>query len=656
MAGLKFDTLPDVGSPQAYYQQPKTKKKDFLTDQISTVGGILGGIAGLPLGILGAGGGSAAGSGLGEVIENILIGEDPTKNVGQEAVLGGVFGAGPIRLGKALIGGGRTTTETAARGTLTQNATEPLKTSTQGKLQDLGNQALTSQYGTISKPVARATNPSQTIGQLADYGVTNPQDVERISNAITGADGIINRAVIQSVSGARGVNTGGMRRIAKDAIEINGLVEKDAASVRQVVEAQFKKLEGGPAGSIRPNANPNDVFEVMKALEKRASNLRGRGSNNRLTTPEREDQARVLLQVRDELEDRLFQASGADQNVSKVLTPRLREQLMALQPNNPRWQAFVDERIMPAQGVRELRSATAPFVRANQIIDEGDMNSMTFGGRGGNLFSALSSGQGAAGTIGNVVSGLVQPIAARYGGQALREAGNKVPRQGATRPMRPLGVAARVGVGAPVASSLVDVLQGDASFSEPPATLESALLQTQSPTGLQQQTPYTQENLLYDIQRDPKNADEYIKQYQALQEIFSPQQAKLNATQQETANRARNALLDLQVLEQAIDSGDLLKTAIPFSDNAFVGNALGTTDIQSALFNIGDVILRARTGAQAPESEVRAFVRGFLPRGGESRESQLYKLQRAARELAGMASPSATQQPSDLAAAIMATR
>lgn len=88
-------------------QQPK-KKKNFFVDQISTATGIAGGLLGARGGMAGAGIGSGLGSGLGEAIENALTGESLSKNVLKEAAIGGVMGAGPLKLlkgGAALAGG-----------------------------------------------------------------------------------------------------------------------------------------------------------------------------------------------------------------------------------------------------------------------------------------------------------------------------------------------------------------------------------------------------------------------------------------------------------------------------------------------------------------------------------------------------------------------
>lgn len=528
-----------------------------------------------------------------------------------------------------------------------------LKTSTGSKLQDLGNKALLSQYGTLPANVARQTNPAKTVGELADIGITNPMDAERIAKSITGASGILNRAVAKSVDKAGGVDTTGLRRIAEDALQLNGVVEKDASSVLSVVDSQLRRLQGGPAGSLNPLANPNDALDVLKSLEKRIANLNGKGGNYRLATPERADQARVLQSLHDEIQDRLYRGAGADKNISSVLTPEVRTQLLSLKPNDAKWQQFIDNKVMGARTIEDLRGAQAPFVRAGRIIDEADQNSITFGGRGGNLANNLGTG-GIGGAVASAAMNVAQPVLARFGGQALRSAGNRAPglSQPASlinQPRTRLGAAMGAGVTAPLISTGIDAAQ--AVTDRPPVSedmpLESALMYNQEQPGRAQQletSPYPRQNLIADLQRDPANAEEYISYYNALQEAYKPAaQPKLSAAQQETANRAQNAMNDLSVLGKAIESGDILKTSIPGSNTAIGGNILGTTDIEAALFNIGDVILRARTGAQAPESEIRAFVAGFLPRGGESRESQLNKLSRAYRELEGMANPVGTQ-------------
>lgn len=114
MAGAGVQA-PTTGTAQRTAQgfapaQPQGKKKrNFWLDQLSTGASIAGGIGGsLVAPIAGTAAGAAIGGGLGEAIENII---DPQGgnwgNVGKEAALSGVMGAGPIKLLKGAGAGAK---------------------------------------------------------------------------------------------------------------------------------------------------------------------------------------------------------------------------------------------------------------------------------------------------------------------------------------------------------------------------------------------------------------------------------------------------------------------------------------------------------------------------------------------------------------------
>lgn len=337
------------------------------------------------------------------------------------------MGAGPLRLlkigatgGQALRGGtqmgvagGKESLETA----LTSSASQPLKTSLPGRLQDWGNQALASQYGTISKPVARATNPMKTVGQLADYGILKPNDAERIAQAVTGTNGIINQAVVKAVSGSARVPITNVRNVAREVSENIGLVDSDAKSILQIVDKQV-----GRFGKDAVDADPSDVFKVMKRIEKQIADLSGRGSNYKMTDPVRQDKARVLQAVKDELQESLYGAAGANKNVPSALTSELRDQMLNLNPKSKQWQSFVDDTVMKSGSVQELRSSMAPFVRVKQMIDEGDINAFTMGGRVGNAVGM--NGGTLANRATELASTMLKNPAARVTGSTLRGTAN----------------------------------------------------------------------------------------------------------------------------------------------------------------------------------------------------------------------------------------
>lgn len=259
-----------------------------------------------------------------------------------------------------------------------------LKTSIPGRLDTFADKKLAGQYGTISKPIARATQPLQTVRELAEAGLTKPEDVERVARAVTGGEGLVTKAVSDAVGNAKGVDVSNLRRTFTDALDNLGIVDKDRKSLTTMFDAQMNKLSGGAAGSINPKVNPTDALETMKAFEKRIAALRGKGETYSLPTPERLDQAKALGLVRDELEERLYTGAGADAGLSKILTPEFGNSLKALHGGNKQWAKYVDEKVLGAKTVKELRHSMAPFVRASKIIDEGETNAMTAGGRLGN--------------------------------------------------------------------------------------------------------------------------------------------------------------------------------------------------------------------------------------------------------------------------------
>lgn len=445
-----------------------------------------------------------------------------------------------------------------------------LKTSTTGKLNTLGNKALMSQYGTIGKPTARANDPLGTISKLADYGITKPKDAERIAASITGSDGILNRVVMSAVDSSTTVPTTGINSTLKKAITTQGLVDKDAKSVTNVVKAQLKAVQD--AGN-----SPNAIMTAIKNLEKRAANLQGKGGNYGMATPERVDQSKALLAVRDDLEERLYKASGANANLQNVLTPQLRDELIQLNPGNKQWQNFVDNTVMKSKDINSLRSAQSPFVKISRIIDEGDVNAMTFGGRASN---GVMNGGTLTNTIANVGATMLKNPAARVVSKPLRgigSAGEMIPSMGKAR--APLGFA-----GATIGRGMVN------NSLEQPATLEDALMDysigpnmensnsmmtdmtnsnamipntanmmgSQYPQtddmsmGYAQENPYPRENLLYDMQRDPANADKYLKTYQMYQEIFTAPEAgsDLSQSSKNALASSDNALNTVNQLEQ----------------------------------------------------------------------------------------------------------
>lgn len=269
------------------------------------------------------------------------------------------------------------------------------KTSTAGQLRLKAAQALLDQYGTIDKPMARSANALENVQKVADAGFVKPAEVENIINNITGANGKVTKLTQKLVSTAKPVDTSSdINKIIDEQIALNGLSgTSDEKAVRASIDAQLNRLPSRREGSITGLDQPEDVFDTIKALEKRSADLKGKSGNNyRMTTPERGDKANVLDSITDVLKDRLY--GGA--NIEGVLTPEVASELKSLAPKNEKWANYVDNTIMKSGNVGELRNTVAPFVNMGKIIDNQYMNYGTPGQRVGD---AANEGRRIAGMI-----------------------------------------------------------------------------------------------------------------------------------------------------------------------------------------------------------------------------------------------------------------
>jgi len=173
----------------------------------------------------------------------------------------------------------------------------------------------------------------------------------------------------------------------------------------------------------------------------------------------------------------------------------------------------------------------------------------------------------------------------------------------------------------------------------------------QSYTGQAQmssQSPYARENLLYDIQRDPANADQYIAYYQQLQEVFgTPAAEPLSQSNQSalaSADNADNTLSQLESLYSSAGGGSgrvggfvqNLAGQAGFDKNASVYNSLSqasVTQIAKALAGAGGgtvsdadakVIIAALPTLQDSPEEAQAKFAALRQRLQAARENTMF--------------------------------
>lgn len=580
-------------------QEPK-KKKNFLVDQISTAGGILGGIGGSFIApIAGTAGGAAIGSGLGEAIENIIMGESVGKNVAKEAALGGVFGAGPVRGVKALASGAKALTKDKV-------AEQTTRTAAQRGAQSL----LGSAWGI--KTGAKAGSETLT-----------PQSAQKLQQFIAKEVGVPKTASADMVA-ERLVN---FRKLSGQ--NIDDIVK---TSDRTLSPQEIAGLSTSISGKIGSLAGIDTASPIVQRLTQQL------GEKKTLSE---------LIQFRRSLDDAVnFARNPASPDpITERLAKAMRSEVDK-----------VTSKLIPG-----LKTANLQYAQASKALDY--------------VLPAAKNPQGL-----NILNNKVGGNLAQRGKAAIGQltGGSRPPVTGSAPQTAPTGrtfagIAGRVGVAEPITRSTVSSLFGGGQ--EQPNTLEDALMQTEGvnqtpwlPDGIPgpldqvtrqpaQANPYTRENLVADMQRDPANAEKYFEYYSMLQEAFAPapNEKPLSAEASKIVSNAQTGLQALTDFESAIaqDPTVLAKRTIPGRGalGGLLGGALGTRGADAAANQIVDVIARLRTGAAITNDEAKRF-EAFIPQASDPENVRQQKLNYLRNQFQMVASRS-NGAGSDLESAIM---
>jgi hypothetical protein len=345
--------------PAPQPQQPQQQGGSILDGALPFIGGIGGSLLGAPLGPVGVIGGGAAGSGLGELIRQLIGGKGvDIGGVGKEAAIGGAGGVAGEAISPLL----RLGTRLASKGA-------------SAALDKAGQEFIGSQYN-VPRSVARATKMPETLDALSNYGIHNINDVVPAADKVTGANGVISKAIRTAVSGSAPVDTTGIADMAKALAAHPSISNGTDKKFIDFVNQGLSSFYGGTKGSISHEADPSSVFDFIQQLEGHAADLT-KGKSPALITSEDKALKNSYKMIADELKQRLFggfkadgtQTVGADRAIAEgILTP---DQLQTLHEIHPQLAADVHN----AQTAGDLRKIASHFVKGSQLANDTEAGS-----------------------------------------------------------------------------------------------------------------------------------------------------------------------------------------------------------------------------------------------------------------------------------------
>lgn len=630
-------------------QSPRNSAaKTLIASLLPTIGGAAGAIAGTAVAPLaGTAIGGAGGSALGEALRQRLLGEDQDlKKIGIESAFGAVPGVFRFAKGAktaATATKAATAVDDVARTarvadegaesvgsiiskmkrTTPTGVEAPLKTSVRGKVDRTIDAELLKQLGTVTQPVARANKAPETVRALSKAGLVKPEDWERTAHAVTGSDGILNRAVLKATGDAKYVDLSALDDVLVKSLDDSGLTTNNRKALVALVKGQKTALGSDAEGLLSGPVEPSKVMEAMKRLEAQAREFLGKGETYHLPTSADKGRAKVLMAVRNEMEKQLYEGAGANQNLKNILTSEVRDELVNIHPGNAKWAKHVDDNIMTATDIASLRGAQKPFVRIARLIDNAADNAVTYGGRmtngantlKGEVFNkAFSSGRGA-----------VARTAAKVRGSPAADTATKTPSllgkfvkgSAAQVPARLVAAPFRTTPPEPEEAALPPIVDPNAGVSTPE---EDAIDYDKAAREALSVGDYDAFNAIMKLadRADKKAAGGKPLSTAAAKDIANAQ-AGLDS-------------VSVMMAEIAKDPSVVGKSSIPGA-GLFGGlgdAALGTGSYEAAKGQVIDIIARMRTGATISDEEAKRF-EGFIPQTFDSEELRAQKLQTLAQ-------------------------
>lgn len=533
--------------------------------------------------VLGKGAQAAATGGIYGAGESLNRGgslEDVLTNTLKGGAVGGVIGAGPLNLLRGAAGAGKAA---VVGDDVLQTASRFANKSLTRK----AGQALTSAADDLAVKNFRLT-PSQLKNFKSKFGEDAGQTIQKYG--FTNADDIAAKGIDplqqqfdQAITGITGVTKDSLKKnLDKRISQLSKAGPSDSQAIGKQLQQEANtilKRYGDVIDANELNSIRREFDNLVNYTEKVANPSRY-GVNKRMA-----DAIRETLQQSDQ--------TGTLKNVGREL-----QKLRQLQDN--------------ALKQSELGRGSLPLNLPTLL--------------GGNMGAAAGGPVGAAGmAIGTAAAN--SPTGRRAAMRGVSALGSRLSNTGS----RPPGIGREL----LARGAAIGATQQQPNTQQPPQqidTLEQAL--GASPVMPQQQAPpqsanpYSRENLMADIQRDPANAGDYIAYYSQLEEVFNPQQSAERPLSQGQQERA-DLIQALDNTEGLMAGGSInygpIGSRVESLKSMFNAADPETLAFKNTVSGLRAAITKARAGASLTPGELKMLAQ-YTPSDTDSEQVVRSKL------------------------------
>lgn len=565
----------------------------------ASVGGKLA--TGAGTGAVYGGGASLAGGGS---LEDVLSGAV------QGGAIGGVLGAGPVNLMKGAAGG---TKAVVRGGNVLQAANQAAGASLRGK----AGQAISGAADDLAVKNFRLT-PTQLTNFKNKFGEDAGQTIRKYG--FTSADDVATKGIEP------------LQQQFDDAIVGIPGVTKEA--LKKNFEKRVTKLS---------NAGPADMQSMGKQLKQEADSILKRYGDV--------VDANELNMIRRQFDDLVNYtektANPARYGVNKRMADSIRETLQQADPSGNL--KTVGRELQKLRQLSDNVSRQEQLGRGSLLMNLPTLLGGTMGGAAVGPAGAIGSAAATAAVNSPTGRRAAMKGAEKLGGQLMKSGERAAMSNGQAGLRKGLTIGALAGMNNQpqtleaqlTGSSPADMYAQDPMNPDFNGVDPAQFGYPEDPTVQAEQSPYTRENLMFDIQRDPKNRDEYIKYYAQLQEVFAPpetqSQKPLSQGQQERADLIKALGNTESLMSQGSINYGPIGSRIEGVKSLFNAADPETLAFKNTISGLRAAITKARAGASLTEGELR-MLQKYTPSETDTEQVVRSKLQQL-RSLYGYSAP-----------------